>query len=226
MSVRHHVRLGAPLNTVLVGAPNVVLALGRIWHSAATGRIATKEVAAAWALARTPIEHRLITAGGPASLSSHHEDNLAARAEETAAFIRLAQSEIILLLEASTRPFRGQDAQRPARANAASRRSSTLALSVLQRARLRPAPARAPSRQRSGHDGPSRSGPPTGAWGALRGGPPAPRKRGATSTGAVLSAPQGSMTNAPSSTVTSTAGIVLPPASRRHLADGHRPTAG
>ncbi|GEM_PF-6550602 len=37
---------------------NVVLALARIWFSAATGTIAPKDVAANWALERLPQEHR------------------------------------------------------------------------------------------------------------------------------------------------------------------------
>ncbi|WP_175915670.1 MULTISPECIES: aminoglycoside adenylyltransferase family protein [unclassified Burkholderia] len=37
---------------------NVVLALARIWYSAATGRIAPKDVAAAWALERLPDTYR------------------------------------------------------------------------------------------------------------------------------------------------------------------------
>ncbi|KVG56768.1 aminoglycoside resistance protein [Burkholderia territorii] len=37
---------------------NVVLALARVWYSAATGRIAPKDVAAAWALERLPDTYR------------------------------------------------------------------------------------------------------------------------------------------------------------------------
>jgi streptomycin 3"-adenylyltransferase len=36
----------------------VVLALARIWYSAATGEIGPKDIAAAWALERLPVEHR------------------------------------------------------------------------------------------------------------------------------------------------------------------------
>lgn len=39
---------------------HIVLALARIWYSAATGRIAPKDAAAAWALPRLPQEHRAI----------------------------------------------------------------------------------------------------------------------------------------------------------------------
>ena len=41
---------------------NVVLALARIWFSAATGEIASKDAAAAWALERLPDEHRPVLA--------------------------------------------------------------------------------------------------------------------------------------------------------------------
>lgn len=36
----------------------VVLALARIWYSAATGEIGSKDLAAAWVLERLPVEHR------------------------------------------------------------------------------------------------------------------------------------------------------------------------
>lgn len=37
---------------------NVLLTLARVWHTLATGRISTKDVAAAWAVERLPADHR------------------------------------------------------------------------------------------------------------------------------------------------------------------------
>ncbi len=73
---------------------NVVLALARIWYSAATGRIAPKDIAAAWVLKRLPAEYREVLGTAQAAYSSAGEENWAARAEQTAAFIRYAKSAI------------------------------------------------------------------------------------------------------------------------------------
>ncbi|BEV49036.1 hypothetical protein BconGalA64_15350 [Burkholderia contaminans] len=48
-------------------ACNIVLALARIWYSAATGAIAPKDVAATWVLERLPDVHRPIVAAARAA---------------------------------------------------------------------------------------------------------------------------------------------------------------
>jgi streptomycin 3"-adenylyltransferase len=79
---------------------NVVLALARIWYSVSTGRIAPKDVAASWVLKRLPLEHQSVLHEARQAYLGRNEDNLAARAEETAAFILFAKSAITALLDA------------------------------------------------------------------------------------------------------------------------------
>jgi len=73
---------------------NVALALARIWFSASTGRIISKDAAAAWALERLPEEHRAVLAnaraaylGGPMNEHDHVPGQMAA-------FVRCIKSEI------------------------------------------------------------------------------------------------------------------------------------
>ncbi|MEK0360929.1 AadA family aminoglycoside 3''-O-nucleotidyltransferase [Pseudomonas sp. CBC3] len=73
---------------------NIVLALARIWYSASTGRIAPKEVAAAWLLDRLPREHQPVLHEARHAYLNGGIDNLAARAEETTAFMRFARTTI------------------------------------------------------------------------------------------------------------------------------------
>ena len=46
------------LTTGLGDERNVVLTLSRIWYSAATGKIAPKDVAANWVMERLPVQHQ------------------------------------------------------------------------------------------------------------------------------------------------------------------------
>src|SRR5699024_8821427 len=80
---------------------NVVLTLVRIWYSAATGSIVPKDAAADWVLKRLPIEYQPILHEAQQAYLGHSEDNLAARADKTTAFILFAKSAIIDLLEAA-----------------------------------------------------------------------------------------------------------------------------
>ena len=77
---------------------NIVLTLARIWYSAATGEIAPKDAAAAWALAYLPDDDRPILDAARKAYLGHGEDNLAARPDEVAAFIRYAKSTVSGLL--------------------------------------------------------------------------------------------------------------------------------
>lgn len=77
---------------------NVVLALARIWYSAATDLIAPKDKAAAWVLERLPVEHRPVLSDAQAAYRGTGEGNLENRAAETTAFIRYARSVIEKIL--------------------------------------------------------------------------------------------------------------------------------
>jgi predicted nucleotidyltransferase len=84
---------------------NIVLTVARIWYSAATGRIVPKDVAADWVLERVPIEYQPILHEARQAYLGHSEDNLAARADQTTAFILFAKSTILDLLELKKRNF-------------------------------------------------------------------------------------------------------------------------
>jgi streptomycin 3"-adenylyltransferase len=77
---------------------NVVLTLARIWYSASTGRIAPKDVAAAWVLERLPVEHRPVICEAQAAYLGVKEENLATHIEQTTAFVRYAKSVIERML--------------------------------------------------------------------------------------------------------------------------------
>ncbi|OVZ65328.1 hypothetical protein CDO44_00105 [Pigmentiphaga sp. NML080357] len=79
---------------------NIILALARVWYSAATGRIAPKDVAAAWLLERLPAEHRPVLSSARAAYLGADEDAGPAGADRIAAFIRFARSGIERLLAA------------------------------------------------------------------------------------------------------------------------------
>ncbi len=72
----------------------MVLALARIWFSAVTGGIASKEVAAAWALERLPEGHRPVLAKARSAYLGHARDDLAEHPEGVAAFVRHVRAEI------------------------------------------------------------------------------------------------------------------------------------
>lgn len=73
---------------------NVVLALARIWYSGATGGIASKDTAAAWALDRLPHGHRPVLAAAQAAYLDGKHDGLADRPEEVAAFVHYVKAMI------------------------------------------------------------------------------------------------------------------------------------
>ncbi|WP_322081583.1 AadA family aminoglycoside 3''-O-nucleotidyltransferase [Burkholderia sp. BCC1972] len=77
---------------------NVVLALARIWYSAATGSIAPKDVAAAWVLARLPDAYRPVVA---AARDAYLDDDAGAAilsGEPLAAFIGYARRTVESML--------------------------------------------------------------------------------------------------------------------------------
>lgn len=67
---------------------NIVLALARIWLTASTGRIASKDAAADWALPRLPDELRPVLRCARDAYLGSAPDELASRGEELARFIR------------------------------------------------------------------------------------------------------------------------------------------
>jgi len=72
----------------------VVLALARIWFSVATGGIASKDAAAAWALERLPPAHRPILADARDAYLGGTPDGLADRPEPMAAFVHHMKAAI------------------------------------------------------------------------------------------------------------------------------------
>jgi streptomycin 3"-adenylyltransferase len=73
---------------------NVVLALARIWFTASTGEIASKDAAATWALEGLPDEHRPVLARAHAAYLGSAEDDLSDRAGQVTAFVRYVRRVI------------------------------------------------------------------------------------------------------------------------------------
>ena len=79
---------------------NVVLTLARIWYSVATGRIASKDAAADWVLARLPVEHQPLLRDARRAYLGGRATDLADQPERVAAFIGFARREVAGLLAA------------------------------------------------------------------------------------------------------------------------------
>ncbi|KPV00086.1 adenylyltransferase [Variovorax paradoxus] len=90
---------------------NVVLALARIWFSAATGGIASKDAAAAWVIERLPDELRPLMARAREAYLGQAVDDLASRQGEVAAFVAYAKQAVerALGLRASSGASSAQD---------------------------------------------------------------------------------------------------------------------
>lgn len=73
---------------------NIVLALARLWLTAATGAIATKDGAADWLLQRIPAAHRRLLADAKAAYLGQARDNLASRSLDVDAYIQHARSVV------------------------------------------------------------------------------------------------------------------------------------
>jgi streptomycin 3"-adenylyltransferase len=103
-------------------ARNVVLALARIWYSVATGRLAPKDVAAAWALERLPAEHTpVLQAARGAYLGAEEEGPGAERDRRMIGFVRYVRSAIaagidLALLASQTRTKTAGDRRPPSTA--------------------------------------------------------------------------------------------------------------
>lgn len=80
---------------------NIVLALARIWYTAETGEIASKDAAATWLLDRLKEgAHRTLLAQARAAYLGLEKDDLAERLGEVAGFIREARNAIEALCTA------------------------------------------------------------------------------------------------------------------------------
>lgn len=73
---------------------HVVLALARIWYTRATGAIASKDAAAAWALPRLPPQHRPVLHDARAAYLGLAPDRLAGRGGALADFVHHAKAAI------------------------------------------------------------------------------------------------------------------------------------
>jgi streptomycin 3"-adenylyltransferase len=71
---------------------NVVLTLSRIWYSAATGKIAPKDVAANWVMERLPVQHQPVLLEARQAYLGQGEDCLASRADQLAAFVHFVKA--------------------------------------------------------------------------------------------------------------------------------------
>lgn len=79
---------------------NVVLTLARIWCTAATGRIVSKDAAADWAMERLPVAHRPVLLEARQAYLGQGEDRLASRADRVIEFVLVTKHEITRLLDA------------------------------------------------------------------------------------------------------------------------------
>jgi streptomycin 3"-adenylyltransferase len=81
---------------------NIVLTLARIWYSAATGKIAPKDVAADWVMARLPAAHRPVLLEARQAYLGQGEDRLAARPDQVRAFVLAVKAAVAELLDGRT----------------------------------------------------------------------------------------------------------------------------
>lgn len=77
---------------------NVVLTLARVWYSAATGKIAPKDVAADWVIERLPNEHQSALSEARQAYLGNCEDRLALRGDQLTDLIALIKREVTSLL--------------------------------------------------------------------------------------------------------------------------------
>lgn len=73
---------------------NIVLTLARIWYTSATGRIASKDVAATWLLDQMQGPHRALLSKARAAYLGEENEDLASYPAEVAAFVMHARQSI------------------------------------------------------------------------------------------------------------------------------------
>lgn len=81
---------------------NVVLTLCRIWYSAATGKIAPKDIAANWVMEHSPAQYQPVLLNARQAYLGEEKDGLASLPDQVAAFIYFAKDKAIELLGANT----------------------------------------------------------------------------------------------------------------------------
>jgi len=74
---------------------HIVLALARMWFTASTGAIASKDDAAHWLVERLPAEHRMVVLHAAAVYRGEADDQLAHHPKAVSAFIHYARAEIV-----------------------------------------------------------------------------------------------------------------------------------
>ncbi|NUR46155.1 MAG: DUF4111 domain-containing protein [Sphingomonas sp.] len=78
---------------------NIVLALARMWFTASTGAIASKDDAAHWLIERLPEEHRMVVSSAAAAYRGEADDRLADHPAEVSAFIHYARAAVVKMAE-------------------------------------------------------------------------------------------------------------------------------
>lgn len=78
---------------------NIVLTLARIWYTIETGRIAPKDVAAAWLSARLPTEHSAVLDDARAAYRGEPSEGTMAQEGRMAAFVHYVKGELTQLLQ-------------------------------------------------------------------------------------------------------------------------------
>ncbi|WP_404990786.1 AadA family aminoglycoside 3''-O-nucleotidyltransferase [Cupriavidus pauculus] len=73
---------------------NVILALARIWYSAATGEIAPKDVAADWVLERVPLGYRQVLMDARAGYLGVEQAGMVVSGEDVAGFVRFVRGVV------------------------------------------------------------------------------------------------------------------------------------
>ncbi len=78
---------------------NIILALVRVWYTALTGDIASKDAAAEWALPRLPLEHRHIVMAARDAYLGLKAADLSAYPQERAALLNYIRSGVMAKLQ-------------------------------------------------------------------------------------------------------------------------------
>lgn len=77
---------------------NVVLTLARIWHSAVTGNIVPKDIAAGWAIERLPAQYQSLLTEAQQAYLGHRKDCLNSRGDQVAEVIHFIKGEVAKVL--------------------------------------------------------------------------------------------------------------------------------
>ncbi|MBL1409045.1 aminoglycoside adenylyltransferase family protein [Sphingobacterium faecale] len=78
---------------------NIILTIARIWYSASTGNIGSKEEASGWLMDRIPTNHQFWLAQARRHYLDGGEGELIPSPEEMASFIKFARGSIMIILD-------------------------------------------------------------------------------------------------------------------------------